>query len=216
MCSPTYSSESARHQFLRRFFHDLATPLSAVSLHLEGADRRVRRGDDPTESLGIARSELFRAFELFEKGREVLLPPREAPASFLFDDWVAQAVKAHRLGIRVTGRTGGRILGEQGALTEAIAALLSNALEYSAEKDVSVVRERRGSRLAVAIVNAGRLPLEDTEKLFSPAATAPGKNWGMGLPRARLHAAEAGGTLTLTQSPGRVTATLEFPEETSA
>src|SRR6266542_1801772 len=34
---------SAHRDVLRRFLHDLATPLSAVSLHLEAADRRVQR-----------------------------------------------------------------------------------------------------------------------------------------------------------------------------
>ncbi|HLN59392.1 MAG TPA: hypothetical protein VK416_12600, partial [Thermoanaerobaculia bacterium] len=49
------SVESAHRDFLRRFLHDVATPLSAVSLHLEAADRRVRRGADPSESLAIAK-----------------------------------------------------------------------------------------------------------------------------------------------------------------
>ena len=43
----TSSKDSARKQFLRTFLHDLATPLSAVSLHLEGANRRLSRGEDP-------------------------------------------------------------------------------------------------------------------------------------------------------------------------
>src|SRR5947209_18329064 len=67
------TEELAQRDFLHRFFHDLATPLSAVSLHLEGADRRVKRGADPTESLAVARAELSRAFDLFEQGRECLL-----------------------------------------------------------------------------------------------------------------------------------------------
>lgn len=58
---------------LRRFFHDLATPLSGVSLHLERALRLAARGDDPSEALNVARRELERAFDLFEKGREALL-----------------------------------------------------------------------------------------------------------------------------------------------
>ena len=58
---------------LRKFFHDLATPLSAVSLHLERASRLNSRGDDPTEALATARRELERAFEMFERGRDALL-----------------------------------------------------------------------------------------------------------------------------------------------
>ena len=67
---------------LARFFHDLATPLSAVSLHLERAVRQVDKGDDPSEALQVARRELERAFGLFEKERAVLLAgPDEGSAS---------------------------------------------------------------------------------------------------------------------------------------
>jgi hypothetical protein len=58
---------------LRRFFHDLATPLSGASLHLERASRMAARGEDPEEALTTARRELHRAFELFERGRAELL-----------------------------------------------------------------------------------------------------------------------------------------------
>jgi signal transduction histidine kinase len=206
-------SESARLQFLRRFFHDLATPLSAVSLHLEGADRRLRRGADPAESLTIARTELSRAFELFDKAREILLLPREEPSSFAFDPWVEEVARSFRPGVRVSGETGGRIRADRGALSDAFSAILANAIEVSSEADVSVTRERRDSDLAVRVENPGRLPTPDAEKLFSPGAAGAGKNWGMGLPRARLNAAEAGGTLTLSEDGGRVTATLRIPEE---
>jgi hypothetical protein len=60
-------------QDLRRFFHDLATPLSGLGLHLERAVRLAARGEDPTEALAVAKRELERAFQLFEKGREELL-----------------------------------------------------------------------------------------------------------------------------------------------
>jgi len=58
---------------LRRFFHDLATPLSAVSLHLERAVRLSDRGEDPADALRTAREQLDRAFSLLERGREELL-----------------------------------------------------------------------------------------------------------------------------------------------
>jgi hypothetical protein len=64
---------------LRKFFHDLATPLSAVSLHMERASRLSARGGDPTEALATARRELERAFELFERGRDSLLATAEDP-----------------------------------------------------------------------------------------------------------------------------------------
>lgn len=62
---------------LRKFFHDLATPLSAVSLHMERASRLNSRGEDPTDALATARRELERAFEMFERGRDSLLASGE-------------------------------------------------------------------------------------------------------------------------------------------
>ena len=58
---------------LRKFFHDLATPLSAVSLHLERASRLIARGEDADDALSTAREQLDRAFALLERGREELL-----------------------------------------------------------------------------------------------------------------------------------------------
>lgn len=60
---------------LRRFFHDVATPLSGVSLHLERAVRLHARGEDPADALATARRELDRAFDLFERGRAEILKP---------------------------------------------------------------------------------------------------------------------------------------------
>ena len=54
---------------LRRFFHDLATPLSGASLHLERASRLLARGEDAHEALDMARQQLERAFDLFERAR---------------------------------------------------------------------------------------------------------------------------------------------------
>jgi hypothetical protein len=62
---------------LRKFFHDLATPLSAVSLHMERASRLCTRGEDPTDALSTARRELERAFDLFDRGRDALLGSSE-------------------------------------------------------------------------------------------------------------------------------------------
>jgi len=211
---PVEASDAARRAFLRQFLHDLATPLSAVSLHLEGADRRARKGADPSESLAVARAELSKAFELFELGRELLVaPPREA-CVFPFDEWVEDTVSGlSENGVVISGATGGLVRADRDAVSEALSALLANALAASPPEQVFVRREREGGRLKVTVENPGRLPGEDPEKLFTPRAAAPGKNWGMGLARARLSVADAGGSLLLNQREERVSASLELPEE---
>jgi signal transduction histidine kinase len=203
----------ARRLFLRSFLHDLATPLSAVSLHLEGADRRLRRGIDPSESIATARAELSKAFELFERGRELILSVPGAASSFSFDRWVEEVVWAADRDVPITGSTGGQAHGDPAALTEALRALVANALSDGKE-GVAVRRERAGGSLRVTIRNPGRLPGDDPDKLFSPRAAGPGKNWGMGLAMARLYAADAGGSVGLAQGEDGVSATLALPEET--
>ncbi|HEY3169613.1 MAG TPA: HAMP domain-containing sensor histidine kinase [Thermoanaerobaculia bacterium] len=209
-----HSRNSAQKQFLRSFLHDVATPLSAVSLHLEGARRRLSRGDDPGDSLDVARSELVRAFELFERARELLLFESAADESFEFDAWVAAIVR-DVAGDRshVEGWTGGRISGDRARLSEALSSLVANALEHGSSEPIAVFRERDGSCLQVRVENAGHLPGQDPDKLFAPRSTSAGKNWGMGLALARLYAADAGGSVRLCQNGDRVSATLSFPEE---
>jgi signal transduction histidine kinase len=209
-----HSRNSAQKQFLRTFLHDLATPLSAVSLHLEGARRRLARGDDPGDSLDIARSELVRAFDLFERARELLLFESATDESFEFDEWVAAIVRdvaGDRLDVE--GRTRGRISGDRARLSEALSSLVANALEHGSSESIAVFRERAAGRLQVRVENAGQLSGEDPEKLFAPRSTSTGKNWGMGLALARLYAADAGGAVRLCQNGDRVSATLSFPEE---
>jgi signal transduction histidine kinase len=203
----------ARRLFLRSFLHDLATPLSAVSLHLEGADRRMRRGADPAESITTARQELSKAFDLFERGRELLLSVPGETASFPFDRWVEEIVWRENRDIPITGSTEGNVRGDRSALSEALRALVVNAVAGGGE-GVSIRRERVAGSLRATVRNSGRLPAEDPEKLFAPRAAAPGKNWGMGLAMARLYAADAGGSVSLAQGDEGVTATLELPEET--
>jgi signal transduction histidine kinase len=206
---------SARRQFLRTFFHDLATPLSAVSLHLEGASRRHARGQDPAESLETAKTELARVFDLFEKGRDLLLSRPERIESFSFDDWVDATLHAFAGdGVAVQGRTGGRVCGDRARLSEALTALVVNALE-SSPGSAAVVRERSDAGLTVRVENPGRLSGDDPDKLFAPRMAGAGKNWGMGLARARLYAADAGGVVHISQDGERVFATLQLPEETT-
>jgi two-component system OmpR family sensor kinase len=204
--------DPARRDFLKRFFHDIATPLSAVSLHLEGADRRVRRGADPSGPLAVARTELGKAFDLFNQGREFLLEARHPSERVVFDDAVGEAAARHP-GVRVEGRAETAVLGDPAALREAISALLTNAVEAAGAESVVVHVERAGSRVVAVFENPGALSTENPDTLFSPKAARPGRTWGMGLSRARVAAGDLGGAVRLEQKDGRVLATLDLPEE---
>ena len=207
------SAQTAHRDFLRRFLHDLATPLSAVSLHLEAADRRVKRGADPSESLAVARAEIARAFDLFDRGRELLLFEPSVEESVAFDDLVFSTVAGSGAGeAKMAGKTGGFVRADRRALADALSAVLTNALEASSPSAVSVAVDREGDGLEVRVENPGRLPAGDPETLFSPRVAAPGKTWGMGLARARLLCAASGGTVRVEQSGDRVATTVRVPE----
>jgi signal transduction histidine kinase len=204
--------DDAQRDFLQRFLHDLATPLSAVSLHLEGVDRRIKRGADPSEPLAIARAELSRAFELFEHGRECLLAPAGPAETFAFDDFVASTLEQNASSVAIEGTTGALVTGDRQALSQALLALVGNALEAAADGRIWVRRERVDGWLRAQVENPGSLPAGDPEVLFSPRTSRDGRHWGMGLPRARLQAAAAGGMVRLEQREDRITAILELPE----
>ncbi len=201
----------ARREFLKRFFHDLATPLSAVSLHLEGADRRLRRGTDPTESLTVARRELGKAFDLFDRGREFLLED-PGPAASVELDGLAAATVSRYPGVRLEGSSGASVTVSARALSAGLEALVVNAVEASAPESVKVVLGRDGGRVFARVENPGSLPTDDPDMLFFPKSSRPGKPWGMGLSRARVAAAEAGGNVRLEQQGDRVVATIDLPE----
>ncbi|HKF43497.1 MAG TPA: ATP-binding protein [Thermoanaerobaculia bacterium] len=196
--------------------HDLATPLSAVSLHLEAADRRVRRGADPSESLAIARAEIARAFDLFDRGRELLLLEPSAEEPVPFDELVSSVLAGSGAGeAKVAGRTGGFVRGDRSALSDMLRAVLTNALEASPASGLSIALDRAQGDLEVRFENPGRLPAGDPESLFSPRVAAPGKSWGMGLARARLLCAASGGTIRVEQTGDRVATTVRIPEVTA-
>jgi len=201
-----------RRDFLKRFFHDLATPLSAVSLHLEGADRRARKGTDPTDSLAVARKELTKAFDLFELGRESLFEDHGPAESLDFDEIVAETAASFS-GVRVEGSTGARVRAPRRALASALSALAVNAIEASGAEAVRVRTERSEGHLRAVVQNPGALATNNPETLFSPKVAGTGKTWGMGLARARLAAADAGGIVRLEDSEGQVLAILEVTEE---
>lgn len=197
---------------MKRFFHDIATPLSAVSLHLEGADRRIRRGGDPTEALAIARAELGKAFDLFHQGREFLLRTPGPAESVSLDAAVAASAADHP-GVRVEGVTGGNVRADPAVLRSGLSALITNAVEASEPESVVVRLFRKEGRVVATVENPGSLPTDNPEMLFSPKVARAGRAWGMGLSRARAAAAFSGGNVRLEQQPGRVLATLELPED---
>jgi signal transduction histidine kinase len=205
--------EEARRKFLRALFHDLATPLSAVSLHLAAARRKATKGEDSRDSLEIAATELGRAFDLFEKGRELLLQERGQEETFEFDRWVEETTSRFGEAVQIEGETGGLVHADPSALSAALMALISNAREASSGRPVTVARERGEMGLRARVVNEGRLPEGDVEKLFAPRTAGAAREWGMGLARARLNAAGAGGCVLLRQENDQVCAILEIPEE---
>lgn len=89
------SDEESLHAFLR----DVSTPLSAVALHLETASRRLSRGEDPAKWIGVAKKELGKALDMFERGRTQILTGQLPPAR------PSRAAKTHDRATKNAART---------------------------------------------------------------------------------------------------------------
>jgi C4-dicarboxylate-specific signal transduction histidine kinase len=159
----------------------------------------------------VARAELGKAFDLFDRGREFLLETPENSGALELDSAVRAIAADH--GIPVEGETGGKVRGNPAALKSVLSALVINAVEAGGPNAARIRLSRRGSTLRVEVENPGELPADNTELLFSPKSARAGRNWGMGLPVARVGASDLGGALRLEHQAGVVRATLEIPEE---
>jgi signal transduction histidine kinase len=217
----------AMKRFVRRFRHEISTPLSGAALHLEVASRRLRKEngfdrDAVLENLRVSQQALESASQMLDWIGEFSREEDTLPQEIALGSVISQGAEPFRedlrrrgLGLELPdGVPGPRWFGSARELVEVVSELTANAFQHATAP--GVVRwsvDSDGPSPVVACESPGKLPDGDPEHLFGAAKGSESPGQGFGLLRARRLAQSNGADLTLAQSGGNVRATLRFLPE---
>jgi signal transduction histidine kinase len=216
----------AVRNFLRRFRHEISTPLSSASLHLEVALRRLKRpgGYDISavlENLQTCQQSLESAAAMLELITDVSREEIEEPKKFSLSASVARAAEPFRpeasergLALEVPeAGNGPEWFGSPREVERVVTELTRNAVEYSSSPGVirwTIEQTSAGTELICR--SQGQVPAGDPEHLFGVTRGGAGNGRGFGLLRARRAAQGNGGELTMRLDGDEVAVVLRFPE----
>lgn len=220
--------QAAWSEVARRIAHQIKNPLTPIRLAAERIARHADRGGESLSSVvpqGCAAivehvqamQEMVDAFALYAKLPPVALRPTH------LRQLVAQLVALYdglrpNLRFRLEDGLGeAKVLADPEQLRQALANLLDNAAEASAEGGevvVSLARSEQEVRLVVADRGTG-LGAGDPDLLFQPFYSTKGRGSGIGLAVVQRIVADHGGTIRLSpREGGGVEAVLTLPAET--
>ena len=218
----------ALKSFLRRFRHEISTPLSGANLHLEVALRRIQRpGFDlaaVVENLRSCQQSLENAAGMLELIAEASHEEIDGPSEFSLSGSVRRASEPFRaeaagrgLSFELPGEARApRWFGSPRQVESAVTELTRNAVEHSAAPgSIRWSVEDRGSEIALTCRSSGRIPAGDPEHLFGVARREGSPGRGFGLLRARRAAQGNGGDIRLRQEGEEVCAAIVFPRRES-
>jgi signal transduction histidine kinase len=215
----------AMKAFLRRFRHEISTPLSGANLHLEVALRRMQKGGGfdlaaVVENLRTCQQSLESAAEMLELIAEAARQEAEGPAEFSLLESLERAAAPLRNEARSRGlmldlpdpAAGPAWFGSAREVESVFSELTRNAVLHSSPPGTIrwTVEDGRGETVLVCR-SPGRLPPGDPEHLFGVAKGAASTGRGFGLLRARRAIQSNGGELTFSQEGDDVCAALRFP-----
>lgn len=215
-------SAQAQRQFMADASHEMRTPVSVIHTTAEVTlDRSSRHEAEYREALAIVDEQSTRLGRLVE---DMLVLARADAGGWkvrkqsvylneLVDECVrAAAMMAVPRQIRLLAALGEdvSIVGDDGLLRRLVTNLLTNAIQYSPERDViriSLVRHERSITLTVADAGPG-VPTADRERIFErfvrlESARSPSAGAGLGLSIARWIADQHEGTLTVDDNGDR-------------
>lgn len=203
--------------------HEVRNPLNSASLQLTVLERRLDRGDDPTNTLPIARiikSEIDRLDRLVREflafARPHPLEPKPVNVGELLAGvagLIAPEAEATKIAIAVDAADGTPpVLGDGERLRQVLLNLTRNAIEAMAEHGG---RLRLGARAAGAEIE---IDVEDDgpgfgEELpvFDAFFTTKSHGTGLGLAIVHRIVTDHGGTIRVESRPGRTCFTLALP-----
>jgi signal transduction histidine kinase len=202
--------------FLSRMGHELLTPLAGIRLHTDILIG-LRLPPDAEASVAAIRKESARLEGLVERTlswRRMRSPEHLYDRAETSADRVAELAldrSLHESSIRLSLRDGALpLVADEGALAEALADLLQNAVKYAGAGGSIELIVRRWTRWAVFVVRdrGPGLPEDRIERVFLPffrrapdGDPDPGGS-GLGLTIARQIAIAHGGRLTASNRAG--------------
>lgn len=216
----------AMKKFIRRFRHEISTPLSGAALHLEVAARRLQKSESPEraavlENIRVCQQSVETASRMldwigdFSKTEE---PPAEhalAPLLRGAAEPFREDLARRGLVLEVPDGADGRTwFGCAPELAGVISEITANAFQHAASP--GAVRWSMGGEAdapLLACESPGSLPPGDPEHLFGSAKGAESTGHGFGLLRARRLAQSNGAELSLVQTDGSVIARIRFHRE---
>jgi nitrogen fixation/metabolism regulation signal transduction histidine kinase len=216
-------------RFVRRFRHEISTPLSGAALHLEVAARRLQKADGfdreaVLENLRVSQQALESASQMLDWIGEFARADDSVPGAVDLGVVVSGAAEPFREDLRRRGLTlelpadsgGPGWYGSAHELSEVVSEITANAFQHAGSP--GIVRWAVNAEAPAPVLTCdspGALPAGDPEHLFGSAKGAQSAGRGFGLLRARRLAQSNGAELTLAQAGSSVRATIRFLPETA-
>ena len=218
-----YHTQVQLSQFRESLFssvtHELKTPLSSMQLIIESAVKNMSTDQEvsvPSKHIQFAVTELHRMKLLVER---ILSFNKMNPEQFLLDKQkvdlgqiIADAIAIEDINIvaanatvTVEGQNNMIILGDPMLLTNAVAALIDNAIKYAQQAPmVKIALQKDAQFVTIAVVDNGiGIPKQYTRKVFQPFFRIPAGNLynasghGLGLSLVKQVAVLHGGDISV-------------------
>ena len=212
------AANRAKSQLLAAASHDLRQPLHAVGLFVSAlAARTVESGTHAIvrrvqQSLDALDAQFGQLIDLSRLDAGALAPERaRVPLAPLFAALAAEfAAQAEAKGLRLVAMpTRLAVDSDPALLARVLRNLVSNAVRYTRAGGVAIGARRRGSQIAIDVVDTGvgiadehrALIFEEFFQVRSPATS--GRGMGLGLAIVRRFADLLGHAVELRSRPGR-------------
>jgi len=208
--------------------HEVCNPLVAISTFAQLLPERYDDADFRENFSALARNEIERLNKLLDQINAFANPPRLDFQPVQVRDVLDKSIEVARTRVAFNGTTVKveampdlpAIRGDRTSLVDCFAHLITNSVEASA--GISGPRIEVAARMAqgpgnkdgvvISVTDNGRgIPLEISEKIFSPFCSMKARGIGLGLPIVKRTVTDHNGKVTIETSDKGTTVAVELP-----